>query len=100
MAYKAIATRAFERDLNRILSYYSALPNAADELTVELEKAISVLIEMPELNAPMRFVSDSGRKYRRHLVKRYLVVYRVEGDVVYFARLFHQSQDYERYLGV
>lgn len=98
MAYKVVVARSFENDLRKVLSCYAELPNAAKKLIAELEKAHSVLEEMPELNAPMRFVSEGSVEYRRYLVKQYSLVYRIEGDKVYLLRLFHQSQDYERVL--
>ncbi len=98
MTYSLVATQSFEDDLRRVLSFYSEMPNAAKKLLAELEKSCAVLLDMPELNAPMRFVSCGSFEYRRHLVEQYMLVYRIDGSKVYLLRLFHQSQDYERLL--
>ena len=51
---------------------------------------------MPQLYGLSRVKELAVLGYRPMLVKNYVALYKVEGDVVIVAHIFHQSQDYAK----
>ena len=97
MVYSLIASEAFERDLGQIVRYLSdelSSPQAARSFLEEVEAATDQLRVTPEMRAISRkpVLSDFG--YREWYLKHYVLVYRIAGNAVLLARIFHQKQDY------
>ena len=100
MTYKVESTQSFDKDLEGMTAFYAeilGLPNAAIHLVNEVREAEKLLSEFPCIN-PLIDMGKERSGFRRHLLKRYLVIYRVMDEKVVFYRLFHQSQNYESYL--
>ena len=101
MAYEVDRALSFEEDLNAAASYLIeelGSPQSASSLFDEVEHAIEVLEEMPFIHAVSKRLNLREWAYREYPVKNYVIIYRVEGDKVYFLRLFHQTQLYERFV--
>lgn len=91
--HKVVVTRHAENDLEAIGDYVvRESPRAALELLLRLRDRIAGLAEFPERH---RLRRQLGPGYRVCVVESYVVVYRVETDVVVM-RVFHGSRDYER----
>ena len=101
MTYQTIKTAAFEEDLDEALSYLVSVlhtPKAATNLIKEIQHASTTLETMPFIRAVSRRAPLRYHEYREYPVAGYVIVYRVQGKTVYFLRLFHQSQHYERFV--
>jgi len=101
MAYRVLYTDSFEREYDEIVCYHIdhiKSPKAAADFVDAMDHALSLLAEMPAANAISTKPGFYGLELREHLVKNYVLVYRIEEDAVYLLHLFHQSQDFARYL--
>lgn len=101
MALSLIATDAFERDYDEALAYLTyrlGAPHAARRLMDAMDASIAKICASPDINAVSRKPTLAKLQYREELVDGYVLLYRIEGDVIIAKRLFHQSQDYESYL--
>ena len=98
MAYEVIPTESFEREYDSIIRYHLEVlkaPQAASKLIDELDKAYVKLSDNPLLNAVSRKPVLEEFELREQLVRNYVIVYRVDGDLVYLEHMFHQTQDFE-----
>lgn len=99
MACNIKVTASAERDLDAIISYMVrelGNPQAAGHLLDEIAGIYHVLE-----NDPMAFPicgQQLLQRYRKAAVKRYVILYRVDGDTVYVERFFSQLVDYVRKL--
>lgn len=101
MAFEIVATAAFERDYDSALAYLTyqlASPQAAPGLMDAMDESASRLAENPRINPVSSKPSLERLGYREERVGGYIVLYRIEDDAVVFKRMFHASQDYERYV--
>ena len=101
MAYTVDRTQAFEDDFDESLDYLAnelKSPQAAMTLIDEVEYALHVLEKSPFLYAVSRKPFLSAYGYREYHVKKYVMVYRVDDNVVSLLRFFHQTQLYERFV--
>ena len=100
MAYSVRATKTFEDEYDAVLGYVVEklkAPQAARTLNEALKDARRALAENPLLHAVSRKPLLEHLELRERLVRNYVVVYRVEEQMVYLEHIFHQTQDYERY---
>jgi plasmid stabilization system protein ParE len=87
MSYTIEWSRRAVRELRAIRAYIAAdAPKAADRGAAELEMLAESLSEMPGRG---RRVGDAAREV---VAGRYLLRYRIEGDVVLVVRVKHSAQ--------
>ncbi|RNL48923.1 type II toxin-antitoxin system RelE/ParE family toxin [Paraeggerthella hongkongensis] len=99
--FSICVTDAFDDDLRDVLSYLMVdcgSPNAAERMVRAVDRAKELLTCSPFMNAVSSRPRWLGRSYREHYVLKYVIVYRIDGEVVWFLRLFHQTQLYERFV--
>ena len=101
MAYSVIATASFGRELDRIIEYHLTVLDARIALSNLLEKldnARTILAEFPEIKAISTKPTLNDLQLREWLLGNYVLVYRVDGSTIYFEHIFHQRQDFERFV--
>ena len=94
----AIATEA-QREYEDIVGYLAETldsPAAAREFAGEFAHQLALVREMPQMRPLCRVPELAARGYHCMPVKRYVALYKVLGDLVIIAHIFHQSQDYAR----
>ena len=101
MAYKLIKTDSFQRDLDSAIGYIVfSLENrtAAASLLDDVEKGYDGIERMPLMYEACHDPHLKEKGYRKAVIRNYIIVYRVDvkAETVYFMRLFHGRQDYER----
>lgn len=95
MAYNVRITASAEKDLDGIIRYIMVElcnPQAAEHVLNEIGKAYAVLAESPMIYAECRQPILKG--YRKVPFIRYLLIFRIEGDIVYVERFFSDLEDY------
>lgn len=101
MAYTVIESPQFVRDYDSILEYLMLevkSPAAAMNLIDEMDEVIATLEDNPYINALSRKSALESMDLREHYLSRYVVLYVVlDSRTVELNRMFHQSQDYERF---
>ncbi len=92
-------SRRFESDLEAIAEYVAreGSNRAAERLVRRIRVRCQELPFQPTAYALWQVRPDLG--LRRRVVGRYLVFYRVAGDVVELARVIHSARDLEGLLG-
>lgn len=96
-----MGTEAFERDYDEIIAYLVyrlKSPQAAQNLLDAMDTSIRKISDNPFLNAVSRKPTLEKLEYREEFVGNYVLLYSVEEDRVVAKRLFHMTQDYERYV--
>lgn len=98
MAYSLVFAPEFENDLDAIVDYHVNrlfAPKAAQTLLNDLDDAIDLLQRFPTINA----ISDkpllSSLGYREQHVRKYVVLYRFDGETIFVMRMFHLTQNFE-----
>jgi len=95
MAYNVKITASAEKDLDEILAYIVeelSNPQAAGHLLDEVTKAFHVLAENPMVYPAC--TQPLLQRFRKIVVMRYVIIYRVDDTIVYVERLFSQLEDY------
>lgn len=95
MAYNVKVTASAEMDLDGIISYIVeelCNPQAAIHVLDLVTKVYEELAVTP-LCYPT-CTQYLLREYRKALIARYVMIYRVDGDTVYVERFFSQLEDY------
>jgi len=100
MAYKVEVTPLAMDDLNEIVSYIAKdlrNPSAASAFLDEVDSCCEGLTAMPFLYEECRDPRLKGLKYRRAVIKHYVMVYRVDErkKTVYILRFFYGARNYE-----
>lgn len=91
------AQEDYEGTVNYLISVsddFSAAQNFADEF----DKQIELVCENPDLYAISRLPELDVLGYRPMLVNNYVALYFFREDTVFVAHIFHQKQDYGRYV--
>ncbi len=99
MAYKVIASEQAASDLDSIVGYLVSTlgqPSSARDLLDAYDEVVENLSAYPEMYPRVIDPRLERMGYRKALLKKYVVLYRVQGDSVLLARVFHQSQDYAK----
>lgn len=86
------------REIVECLLLMSDGPAAAERFVSEFDRQVALISDNPALYAPSRIAALADLGYRAALVNSYIVMYYVSQDVVHIAHIFHQSQDYARYV--
>ena len=95
MAYNVQITASAEKDLDEILTYIVeelSNPQAAGHLLDEITKIFHVLAENPMIYPAC--TQPLLQRFRKIVVMRYVIIYRVDTTTVYVERLFSQLEDY------
>ena len=95
MAYNVQITASGEKDLDEILTYIVeelSNPQAAGHLLNEITKTFHVLAENPMIYPAC--TQPLLQRFRKVVVMRYVIIYRVDTTTVYVERLFSQLEDY------
>lgn len=99
MGFKVELTAKAERDRDQIIEYHLNVlhaPSAAASFLDVLDDAVDLLATMPESCPKARDARLARLGYRKTRIKGYIALFRIEGDKVFIAHIFHQSQDYAR----
>lgn len=99
MAYRVVETRQALRDLEGILSYIARTldnPAAAAVFADEVEQCYDNLEQMPLMYELCRDPRLSALGYRKAVIRRYILIYRVSEaeQMVYILRFFSGRQNY------
>lgn len=101
MACRVITLNSVRSGLERIVRYVSedlASPQAAQRLLDAYEQGLVTIAQFPLSHALCADPDLAKRGYRSFSVGRYIVLYRHADDAVVVSHIFHQSQDYARYV--
>ena len=99
--YKLEITVSARKDLEKIYEYIAfELKNltAADDFLSKMEKCCDLLVGQPYMYEACRDERLRIDGYRRAVIKKYVMVYRVDDNNqrIYVLRFFYGSQDYEK----
>jgi len=101
MAYELVILPRAQEDLRDIVEYLArglGSPQAASNFLDEFDNACEMVCAMPHMYALSRFDKQAELGYRAMPVKRYVALYAVRDGRVVIAHIFHQTQDYARYV--
>lgn len=103
MACNVSLTRPAVQDRESVVSYLAhslASPAAARDFLNEFDKQVARLQDNPRCFPLCADIALASKGYRKAIVKGYVFVYVYDEakNVVTILRVFHQSQDYARYL--
>ena len=90
--YKYKLSEQADRDLLSIITYISFdlfNPDAADKLNDETFKTIKNITLFPKSHP---VVSTSKYEYRRALVRKYKIIYYIDGKMIVIARIYAPRQ--------
>jgi plasmid stabilization system protein ParE len=101
--YKLFVSELAHKDLDKIVSYISielSNPMAVSSFLDELEKCYSHLKTSPYMYEKCLNKRLNSQGYRRALIKKYLLIYKIDDDlkIVNILRFFYGSQDYIKFI--
>ena len=101
MGYKIDITPSADRDLDEIVSYIAGSlgnPSAAILFLDEIDACYRSLQTMPYLYEECHDIRLRELKYRRAVIRNYIMIYRVDegARVVHILRFFYGARDYEK----
>lgn len=99
MGYKLSIAHEAQREYRDIVSYLVDVlksPQAAPHFMDEFDVKMEAVRDNPEAFSHCHLSELAARGYRAVPVMRYKLLYKVSGDEVVIAHIFHQSQDYAR----
>lgn len=101
MGYRIEMTPLASEDLEEIVTYIAQElenPTAAAAFLDEVDACYEGLETMPFMYEECRDPQLKALKYRRAVIKHYVMVYRVDeaGKTVYVLRFFYGARDYEK----
>ncbi|MGI6105182.1 MAG: type II toxin-antitoxin system RelE/ParE family toxin [Raoultibacter sp.] len=101
MAYEYKLLRTAQADYEEIVSYLITIADGfstAQNFVDEFDKQIRLVCENPDIHAISRMPELATLGYRPMLVNNYVALYFFREDIVFIAHIFHQLQDYGRYV--
>lgn len=101
MAYEVVFSASGQRDRDRVVDYLVndlKSPQAAAHFLDELDGVLGLLEKTPDVFPVSKELRLHRMGYRKALFMNYVAMFRMEGETVLIARIFHQSQDYARLL--
>jgi addiction module RelE/StbE family toxin len=101
MAYNLKITKSAKKDISRIIYYIInelKSPITAEKLINNIDKKYDNLIENPKIYEKCNNERLCKKGYRKVLIGKYLLIYKIEKDSVIVLRFFHGFQDYIKYL--
>lgn len=99
MAYRLVIAREAQREYRAVVDYLAKTlgsPQAARHFMDEFDAKAELMRRRPEAFDLCHLPELAALGYRSTAVMRYTFLYRVAGDEVVIAHVFHQSQDYAR----
>lgn len=99
MGFRRVILREAQKEYRNIIEYLANVlksPQAAVDFMDEFEYQLGLVVDNPHLHALSQLPELAARGYRPMRVKNYVALYKVDGDSVVIAHVFHQSQDYAR----
>ena len=99
MACKVVITDEAARSRDDIIAYLVTVlhePKAAGRFLDELDALADRLTAFPEAYPVSAEPRLADLAYRKACVMRYIVLYKVQEDVVYITNIFHETQDYAK----
>lgn len=97
MTYKCEISNEAKLDYRGIVNYLvSVLGNkqAARDFADEFNSKIALISKNPQLYSLSCLPELKTREYRAVLVRNYVMLYKIDGDKVIIAHIFHQTQNY------
>ena len=101
MEYSVLITESFKHDVVEAVDYIDdrlGSPSAAKKLLDAIDNVLGFVQRMPEMHAVSTKPRLNERGIRECLVEHYVITYRIDGLRIVVLRLFHQTQDYERFM--
>ncbi len=101
MTYSCLVLDSARDEIDGIVRYLSESSGgaqAANHFLDELERQLRMLAKNPRMRAPSRMRELSSRGYRTFPINNYVGIYKVVDQKVIVAHVFHQSQNYARYV--
>lgn len=99
MSFRRVILREAQKEYRSIIDYLVGVlksPQAAVDFMNEFEYQLGLVAENPNLHSLSQLPELAALGYRPVFVKSYVALYKVDGDAVVVAHVFHQSQDYAR----
>lgn len=99
MAYRVSIAAEAMREYEQTVAYLSNTlksPKAAQGFTDEFMRQVDSMRGNPKLHALPRMPELAAKDYRPLFVNNYVALYKIDGDAVIIAHIFHQSQDYAK----
>ena len=99
MACEVVVTDEAKEDLEAAVLYLTeslGAPAAAVDLLDAFDGFVAKVEASPLMYPTARESRLAHLGYRKAALEGYLALYRVKGEKVYVAHVFHQSQDYAR----
>jgi len=90
--YKVICSDKFNKDLYLIrkrvnLEYYKRIKE-------KVNKAIGNLVIMPRIHKTLFYKKDPLGEYRRIIIEKYIIIYKIIDNKIIILRIFNQKEDY------
>ncbi len=101
MACDYVMLDGAKSDFESIVGYLLAAsggPSAAESFIEEFKRQIASVCDDPELYGLSRMPELAALGYRAALVNSYVALYFHRDDTVFVAHIFHQRQDYARFV--
>ena len=101
MDYEVVLSPEFQNDLDDIWDYIgieNGNPEGAIRITEGILDAVSELASFPCRGRTVMLAGDLDSGYRYIVFEAYVIVYRIQRDIVQIARVVHHRQDYLRVL--
>ena len=101
MTCKLVILRSVQSEYSAILDYLVGIlksPHAAADFVDEFDKQIALIRDAPELYGLSRMPELACKGYRTFFVKNYVVLYKHAENLIVIAHIFHQTQDYAKYI--
>ncbi len=101
MAYPSVILSSAQLEYEAIVGYLAldlANPAAAGRFMKEFSHQLDLVREMPEIHALSRVPELATLGFRPMLINNYIALYRFDGEKVIVAHIFHQTQDYARFV--
>ena len=98
---EVVITKTAQLEYLSIVSYLEGAlgsPQAAQSFKKEFKAQMMQLRDMPELFSVSAMPELKAKGYQIVHINNYLAVYKLKGDTAYVAHVFHQSQNYARYV--
>ncbi|MBS5451376.1 MAG: type II toxin-antitoxin system RelE/ParE family toxin [Coriobacteriia bacterium] len=99
MAYKLVIAREAQGEYRAIVGYLATTlgsSQTARHFMDEFDAKVGLIGQQPEAFDLCHLPELVALGYRSVAVMRYTVLYKIAGDEVVIAHIFHQSQDYAR----
>ena len=99
MAYKLYISERAEEQLDHILQYIAVRLRNPEAARAVLDDVVDMYDYLREEPGAFAFCDDSwlaGRGYRKAVLKKhnYIMLYRIESDIVQISGIFHMKENY------